>query len=119
VQQQAAPPKTTKITKDQAVEYRFYGRLNLLKSEVTGNNGHKLIMQAWKVAMKLTHPDAGGSPQDAKFVNMAKEFLTDPVRREDYNNALEVHGLNDGQQKDPNFEANLKSRQNKGLTEVH
>ena len=49
---------------------------------------------------------------------MAKDHLLDPVRREKYNNALEVYGLADGQQKDPNFEATLKARQNKAPTEV-
>lgn len=45
-----------------------------------------------------------------ELVNNAKKVLTDDASRNDYNNALNKYGLNDGLTKDDEFEAKLSAR---------
>ena len=68
--------------------------------------------------MRYTHVDAGGSAQDATFVNKAKGCLSSKKDRDEYNAALEVYGLPDGLQKDKNWEENLKKRKNRAPREI-
>ena len=70
-------------------------------------------------AYKYSRVEAGGSEQDATYVNNAKKCLSSKKDREEYNAALEVYGLKDGLQKDKNWEQNLKKRLNRAPTEVN
>ena len=91
---------TTTIGKQKAVEYRYYSRLNLLRSEVVGDNAKNQVQVAWQLAFRYAQANKG-DPKEAMNVNNAKKCLSDPAAREDYNNALDVYGLEDGRHKDP------------------
>jgi len=110
-------PTTTTIGKQKALEYRYYSRLNLLRSDIVGDNAKNQVHVAWQLAYRYAQANKG-DPQEAMNVNNAKKVLSDPKLREDYNNALDRYGLEDGRQKDPNWEATLKARQ-KARAEVN
>ncbi len=48
----------------------------------------EVIEAAWKSLMKKAHPDVGGSEGRAKRLNQAKDVLTDPAKRREYDRSL-------------------------------
>ena len=68
------------------------------------------MQEAWKLAIRYAQTSKGGSANEAKHVNLAREVLKDNERRLDYNNALIKYNLPDGQTKRPNFKDYLESR---------
>lgn len=51
---------------------------------VTDSSTDEEIEKAWKARMRKAHPDAGGSEDEAKMLNWARDTLLDPVRRFDF-----------------------------------
>ena len=87
---------STKTTwdKDSAISACYYTRLNLTVSEVVGGSASdEAVRSAWKLAVRYSHPDKGGSAYETKQVNLAKDVLSDNARRIDYKNALTKYGL--------------------------
>jgi hypothetical protein len=51
---------------------------------VTDSSTDEEIEKAWKAKMRKAHPDVGGSEEEAKQLNWARDTLLDPWRRFDF-----------------------------------
>ena len=88
----------------EVINSKFYERLNLTKKEVnTSEDASNLIAKQFRVAFKYAQDNKGGSAEERKTINLARNVLTNTERRRKYDEALAKYNLSDGNYKDPDY----------------